>query len=107
MAAADQSTEGMVHTHGLGMPTRPLPPLCPLEGEPGAAENEEGGTMELEDEEEDCAPVRIAPEPGDPTVEEVEEHRTTHLPYRNWCADCVMGRGSGEQHRAGHKAACL
>ena len=29
------------------------------------------------------------------TAEEVEAHRTTHLPYRSWCADCVMGRGGG------------
>jgi hypothetical protein len=28
-----------------------------------------------------------------PSVEEVAEHRITHLPYRNWCRHCVRGRG--------------
>ena len=36
-----------------------------------------------------------------PTAEEMETHRATHLPYRSWCEDCVMGRGSGERHRSG------
>ena len=57
--------------------------------------------MRGNEDEEDCAPVRLAPDPGAPTAEEVESHRTTHLPYRSWCEDCVMGRGSGEQHRSG------
>ena len=24
-----------------------------------------------------------------PTVSEIKEHKTTHLPYRNWCDECV------------------
>ena len=83
MVADDQSTVDMVRSHEPGMPSRPLPPLCPLEE---AQPDEMGETIELDErEEEDCAPVRIAPEPGDPTMEEVEDHRATHLPYRSWC----------------------
>ena len=92
---------------GGGVSPKPLEAfcddLCPLVGDTDAAMDGEGETIELraEDEEEDCAPIRLAPEPGEPTTEEVESHRATHLPYRSWCEDCVMGRGSGEQHRAG------
>ena len=61
-----------------------------------------GEVIELEDEtEEDCAPRVIAPEPGEPTEQEKEEHRVDHLPYRCWCEFCVMGRGTGQQHRGG------
>ena len=31
--------------------------------------------------------------------EEVEEHRCSHLPYRNLCKHCLMGRGVGPLHR--------
>ncbi len=29
--------------------------------------------------------VRRAVGPGKPTDRQIEEHRTTHLPYRSWC----------------------
>ncbi len=60
-----------------------------------------GEVIEMEDEEEDCAPRRVAPDPGAPTAEEMEEHRIDHFPYRSWCEHCVAGRGTGEQHRSG------
>ena len=50
---------------------------------------------------EECAPRRVAPDPGDPTAEERDDHRIDHLPYRCWCEHCVRGRGTGEQHRRG------
>ncbi len=68
-----------------------------------ADEEEEQGngeTFELEGEDE-CAPRRVAPDPGEPTAEEREDHRIDHLPYRCWCEHCVAGRGTGEQHRRG------
>jgi len=65
-----------------------------------AAEGE-GEIVELDEQEDDCAPKRLVPEPGEPTREQVEDHRTTHLPYRSWCETCVQGRGAGEQHRSG------
>ena len=74
-----------------------------MELDPTAADKGGEEAMVLDDveDEEECAPVRLAPDPGEPTAEEVESHRTTHLPYRSWCEDCVKGRGSGEQHRSG------
>ena len=49
---------------------------------------------------EDVEPLRVAPSPKQPTVQEVEAHRWAHLPYRSWCKWCVMGRGRGEAHHS-------
>ena len=63
-----------------------------LEGEDPASDDGEGETIETEEVEEDCAPIRIAIDPGAPTAEEVEEHRAAgHFPYRSWCEWCVKG----------------
>ena len=32
---------------------------------------------------------RNVPQPAQPTREELEMHRRTHLPFRAWCPDCV------------------
>ncbi len=54
-------------------------------------------------EQEESDDSRIAKDPGAPTVEEVEEHRITHYPYRCWCPHCVAGRALGPQHRGEHE----
>ena len=36
--------------------------------------------------------------PGEPSAQELEQHRMSHLPYRLWCRWCVMGRGTGTAH---------
>ena len=57
------------------------------------------GQIDIDDEEE-VEPAKMSPDPGQPTPDEVEAHRTGgHQPYRSWCKFCVMGRGLGEQHR--------
>ncbi len=33
------------------------------------------------------------------TEEEVEHHKLTHLPYRNWCPECVKAKGKDLDHR--------
>ena len=33
-----------------------------------------------------------------PTRAEIEEHEMTHLPFRNWCRHCIMGRGTERGH---------
>ena len=38
-------------------------------------------------------------DPREPSWEEVEQHRKTHLPFRDWCRDCVCGRGKEEACR--------
>ena len=44
-------------------------------------------------------PMRMSPDPGQPTSKQVEDHRKSHLPYRLWCKYCVMGRGMNDAHR--------
>ena len=35
-----------------------------------------------------------------PSKKEVEDHNLSgHMPYRNWCTFCVMGRGIATPHR--------
>ena len=52
--------------------------------------DEEGD--KIDDEEELAAPdwrVRAGPR-NKPTQREREEHEATHLPFRDWCAHCMM-----------------
>ena len=46
---------------------------------------------------EEVADLKIAPAPVRPSQAAIEDHNVSHLPYRNWCAPCVEGRGLGEQ----------
>ena len=77
--------------------------LDELEGDAEPQPVEQGEIIEMpeDSDEEDSAPRRTAPDPGEPTAEEVAEHRVDHIPYRCWCPHCVRGRGYGEQHRSG------
>ena len=80
-----------------------------LSGEvPESSEEAAGEVVEITEQEaeEECEPVRIAPDPGAPTKEEVEKHRSEgHCPYRCWCEWCVQGRGVGEHHKTGPEGA--
>ena len=55
---------------------------------------------------EDVETSRIARDPRLPTPEQIEEHNCTHLPFRDWCSFCIMGRGRGNQHKRnqGHES---
>ena len=46
----------------------------------------------------DEADIKVAKSPYKPTAEEVEKHRMTHLPFRDWCEICVAARGKEEAH---------
>ena len=59
----------------------------------------DGKTVPEDELQEDLAPKRISPDPGQPTEQEVSEHNVDHMPYRSWCEFCVKGRATGEQHR--------
>ena len=77
----------------------PLVKDC-LEAEQEAAKAEANSEVIEADVEDDTAPQRIAVDPGQPTMEEVEEHRVTHHPYRSWCKHCVEARGVGAPHKS-------
>ena len=38
-------------------------------------------------------------QPAKPTCREVEEHELTHAEFRDWCEECVKGKGRKDQHR--------
>ena len=48
----------------------------------------------LEVPQEETQPQRAVRTPSMPTAAEMEQHRSDgHLPYRDWCPDCVEGFG--------------
>ena len=62
---------------------------------------DEAGRVEeiFEAEADDMVPKRISPDPGLPTEGEVDDQEVDHMRFRQWCEECVAGRGTGEQHR--------
>ena len=59
---------------------------------------EEGEVHVREELEEDTPDLKHATDVPNPTADQVEKHNVTHLPYRSWCKQCVMGRGVGRPH---------
>ena len=78
MYAADESRDGEIEDGDLFGDD---PPEHLGQGELIECENSEN--------EEDSAPRRTAPDPGEPTAEEVADHRVDHYPFRSWCQHCV------------------
>ena len=67
--------------------------------------SDEGGDK-IDDEEELAAPdwqVRAGLR-NKPTQREREEHEATHVPFRDWCAHCMMERGRTHHHIAKQKS---
>ena len=66
----------------------------------------DGEGDEIDGEEELAAPdwrVRAGPR-SKPTQGEGVEHEATHVPFRDWCAPCTMGRGRTHHHVAKQKS---
>ena len=57
----------------------------------------------IEEETEESRRPRIARRPQTPTKAEYDAHMTLHADYRDWCPDCVAGRGISHQHRSSKK----
>ena len=45
-----------------------------------------------------AAGVRGVPDVVGPTKAEREEHERTHMPYKDWCKCCAMGRAREDKH---------
>lgn len=61
------------------------------------------GAEEISIEEETSAEAdtpKTLPDPGQPTLKQLERHRITHNPFRTWCKWCIMGRARGAHHSA-------
>ena len=68
-------------------------------GEEEVSGDREGGSECSEQDAGDFRNVKKLVDPKLPSREEVEAHEMTHLPYRNWCRHCVMGRGVEAPHK--------
>ena len=47
----------------------------------------------------DAIVPKAAARPYTQTNSEIEAHEATRLPYRNWCAHCVAGKGVSSPHK--------
>ena len=58
-----------------------------------------GAREEVQGTEEEGMRPKMRNAPIMPSKKEVEEHMTTHTPFRNWCAHCVRGKSKSNPHR--------
>ena len=56
------------------------------------------GTEEIVSTEDEVQPCKQVKRPTAPTQSELDEHRVDHLPYRDWCPECVEGFGRESPH---------
>ena len=61
--------------------------------------------VEIEAPGEEARVRKDLPRPYAPTQAEIDKHRVDHLPYRNWCPECVEGFARERAHEAheGHE----
>ena len=78
----------------------PSKPVRPVELEVGDVEGEDFEEIKCEEVESDEARApEVLRDPGAPTQKELDEHNTTHLPFRSWCPHCVAGKAQDRPHR--------
>ena len=65
----------------------------------GGGEKKAGEVVERFKATKDERKLKEVTDPRRPSPKEVEEHRRTHLPYRNWCEICVRAKGKDMDHR--------
>ena len=81
---------------------RPLFMITPEPvGDEGGRPDENG---EEQQEAEEVQPRRAQPSPDAPTESEMRDHKVDHLPYREWCDECVEGFGRERAHPAGSRS---
>lgn len=61
--------------------------------EGGVADVEDPGGEDAAEEPEEAKAAKPMRDPGQPTQAERDAHEATHLPFRIWCADCVLEGG--------------
>ena len=91
--------------HSASSSVRPLLPFS----EGGSSASAGGGAVDeraagireaTAGEDEEARHSRVVRRPQVPTTAEVKAHMTTHAEYRDWCPDCVHGRGVSHQHKS-------
>jgi hypothetical protein len=48
--------------------------------------------IEMDEEPEEARVPKVLKSPLQPTAREVDERNLTHLPFRDWCPHCIMGK---------------
>ena len=77
-----------------------FPAICEDGRVPDPAVPEGKEETELEAPVEEARTRKDTPRPYAPTAEEIAKHRIDHLPYRNWCPECVEGFARERAHHA-------
>ena len=72
--------------------------MAPISDQP---EGEEEQEAHIEEDVDDVEPLKKARNPRLPSAADIAEHELTHIPYRDWCKWCNLGRGRGIPHRHG------
>ena len=54
--------------------------------------------MDGQEIEEEGADVKARKLGKEPMKDDIEKHELTHIPFRNWCSDCVRGRAVNPGH---------
>ena len=68
--------------------------ICPLES--GGASADPPPAPEAE---QPAAKARVRRAPGGPSLEALEAHAATHLPFRDWCRHCIFGKAPDWPHK--------
>ena len=90
---------------GVNQSEVPFIPVRPLEREVGEVDNEDFEEIEFEEHASEEAQLpEVLRDPGAPTKKELEEHNTTHLPFRSWCPHCVAGKAQDRPHKMNKSA---
>ena len=53
---------------------------------------------EIENDLSEAPPLKIVPDPGSPTQDEVDDHYKLHIPFRAWCPCCIQGKAKEDPH---------
>ena len=72
------------------------------EGRVKEEEDSPGEDMDF-GEGEEAIDSRVLCKPCRPSAAEVDNHNTTHIPFRSWCEICVRGRAQDAGHKTGPK----
>ena len=57
-----------------------------------ALDNQEKAAAQLIDDEQVEQPRRVMRTPEMPSIEEIQSHRETHIPFRSWCSVCGQAK---------------
>ena len=89
-------------------PLRPHTNDIMVGGGPQEVEEEKGEKVQPDDaaaeedeittEETEVLPQQTVRTPFQPTASQLAKHRIDHLPYREWCPECVEGFGREKPH---------